>query len=124
MLKSPSKSKSKLKDKKVHFEENHQPLRQTDRVQIPHDRGGPHTDLQYNCHKLLHVAEKDCDGAGRVAQAQNHEGIEKAVAAVREVVGMQHLVLYYTVKEGCEVSKDELSSVNWLPADLQLLEEF
>jgi amino acid adenylation domain-containing protein len=44
------------------------------------------------------------------AQAQNHEGIEKAVAAVREVVGMQHLVLYYTVKEGCEVSKDELSS--------------
>jgi amino acid adenylation domain-containing protein len=41
-------------------------------------------------------------------QAQKVEGIQQAVAMVRDVLGVQHLVLYYTVKEGYNVSDDDI----------------
>ena len=41
-------------------------------------------------------------------QASKVEGIKQAVAVVREVIGAQHLILYYTVKEGMQVSPDDI----------------
>ena len=41
-------------------------------------------------------------------QAQKVEGLQQAVAMVREVLGAQHLILYYTVKEGCTVTDDQI----------------
>lgn len=41
-------------------------------------------------------------------QAQKMEGIQQAVAMVREVVGVQHLILYYSVKEGYRVTDDQI----------------
>lgn len=42
-------------------------------------------------------------------QAKKVEGVRQAVALVREVVGMQHLVLYYTVKEDMTVTDKDLN---------------
>jgi amino acid adenylation domain-containing protein/non-ribosomal peptide synthase protein (TIGR01720 family) len=41
-------------------------------------------------------------------QAQKVEGLQQAVAMVREVLGAQHLILYYTVKEGYTVTDDQI----------------
>ncbi len=41
-------------------------------------------------------------------QAQKVEGIQQAVAMVREVAGMQHLILYYKVKDGASVSEERM----------------
>lgn len=41
-------------------------------------------------------------------QAQKVEGLQQAVAMVREVLGAQHLILYYTVKEGCTVTDNQI----------------
>ena len=41
-------------------------------------------------------------------QAQKVEGLQQAVAMVREVLGAQHLILYYTVKEGANVTEEQI----------------
>lgn len=41
-------------------------------------------------------------------QAQKVEGIQQAVAMVREVLGVQHLILYYTVKDGYHVTDNQI----------------
>lgn len=41
-------------------------------------------------------------------QASKVEGIKQAVAIVKDVIGVQHLILYYTVKEGMKVTPDEI----------------
>ena len=41
-------------------------------------------------------------------QAQKVEGIQQAVAMVREVLGVQHLILYYTVKDGYRVTDNQI----------------
>ena len=41
-------------------------------------------------------------------QAQKVEGIQQAVAMVREVLGAQHLILYYTTKEGYTVTEEQI----------------
>lgn len=43
-------------------------------------------------------------------QASKVDGIKQAVAIVKEVIGVQHLILYYTVKENMKVSPEEIRS--------------
>lgn len=44
------------------------------------------------------------------AAASAHAAVKSFVAAVKQIGGMENLVGYYTVKEGCEVSDEELRS--------------
>ena len=43
-------------------------------------------------------------------QAMKVDGIQQAVAMVRDVLGVQHLILYYTVKEGKQVTDNDIRS--------------